>query len=45
MGRVAEWIDRVVEAARTGDEPAVTKVCGEVKILMDAYPAPGLPVG
>jgi glycine hydroxymethyltransferase len=45
MGTVAEWIDRVVEAARTGDESAVEKVRGEVKHLMDAYPAPGLPVG
>ncbi|WP_436846857.1 serine hydroxymethyltransferase [Streptomyces atratus] len=45
MGTVAEWIDRVVEAARTGDESAVEKVRGEVKSLMDAYPAPGLPVG
>ncbi|MFI6060838.1 serine hydroxymethyltransferase [Streptomyces sp. NPDC051286] len=44
MGTVAEWIDRVVEAARTGDESAVEKVRGEVKALMDAYPAPGLPV-
>jgi glycine hydroxymethyltransferase len=45
MGTVAEWIDRVVEAARTGDESAVEKVRGEVKHLVDAYPAPGLPVG
>jgi glycine hydroxymethyltransferase len=35
----------VVEAARTGDESAVEKVRAEVKYLMDAYPAPGLPVG
>jgi glycine hydroxymethyltransferase len=45
MGTVAEWIGRVVEAARTGDESAIEKVRAEVKILMDAYPAPGLPVG
>lgn len=45
MGTVAEWIDRVVEAARTGDEAAVEKVRAEVKNLMDVYPAPGLPVG
>ncbi|WP_406422032.1 serine hydroxymethyltransferase [Streptomyces sp. NBC_00842] len=44
MGTVAEWIDRVVEAVRTGDESAVEKVRGEVKHLMDAYPAPGLPL-
>jgi glycine hydroxymethyltransferase len=45
MGTVAEWIDRVVDAARTGDESAVEKVRREVKDLMDGYPAPGLPVG
>ncbi|MEV7238520.1 serine hydroxymethyltransferase [Streptomyces sp. NPDC051020] len=45
MGTVAEWIDRVVGAARTGDEAVVEKVRAEVRILMDAYPAPGLPVG
>ncbi|MFE2086803.1 serine hydroxymethyltransferase [Streptomyces sp. NPDC059460] len=45
MGTVAEWIDRVVEAARTGDEAVVEKVRAEVRTLMDAYPAPGLPVG
>ncbi|WTE54039.1 serine hydroxymethyltransferase [Streptomyces sp. NBC_01620] len=45
MGPVAEWIARVVEAARTDDEATVTKVRADVKNLMDAYPAPGLPVG
>ncbi|MFD4941682.1 serine hydroxymethyltransferase [Streptomyces sp. NPDC058239] len=45
MGTVAEWITRVVEAARTDDESAVAKVRAEVKGLMDGYPAPGLPVG
>ncbi|MFG2560170.1 serine hydroxymethyltransferase [Streptomyces sp. NPDC048496] len=45
MDKVAEWIDRVVEAARTGDESVVEKVRAEVRTLMDAYPAPGLPVG
>ncbi|MBF9067820.1 serine hydroxymethyltransferase [Streptacidiphilus fuscans] len=44
MGTVAEWIDRVVAAAKTGDEETVAKVRTEVKALMDAYPAPGLPV-
>ncbi|MEY9845612.1 serine hydroxymethyltransferase [Streptacidiphilus sp. MAP5-3] len=44
MGTVAEWIDRVVAAAKTGDEETVAKVRAEVKALMDAYPAPGLPV-
>lgn len=45
MGRIAGWIDRVVTAARAGDEDTVGKVRAEVKELMDAYPAPGLPVG
>ncbi|MFE7711117.1 serine hydroxymethyltransferase [Streptomyces sp. NPDC057486] len=45
MGTVAEWSDRVVVAARTGDETVVEKVRAEVRTLMDAYPAPGLPVG
>ncbi|MFI6964747.1 serine hydroxymethyltransferase [Streptomyces sp. NPDC050255] len=45
MAAVAGWIARVVDAARTGDESAVTTVRAEVKALMDGYPAPGLPVG
>ncbi|MFG2672129.1 serine hydroxymethyltransferase [Streptomyces sp. NPDC048445] len=44
MGTVAEWITRVVQAARTGDESTVSEVRSEVKALMDGYPAPGLPV-
>ena len=44
MATVAEWIDRTVLAARDGDEETVGKVRAEVKELMDAYPAPGLPV-
>ncbi|MFI6651653.1 serine hydroxymethyltransferase [Streptomyces sp. NPDC050529] len=44
MATVAGWIDRVVTAARTGDESTVTAVRAEVKALMDGYPAPGLPV-
>ncbi|MEU3323524.1 serine hydroxymethyltransferase [Streptomyces sp. NPDC006785] len=45
MGTVAAWITTAVEAARTGDETAIRTVRAEVKDLMDAYPAPGLPVG
>ncbi|MFJ9320743.1 serine hydroxymethyltransferase [Streptomyces globisporus] len=45
MGTVASWITTAVDAARTGDEAAIRKVRGEVKELMDACPAPGLPVG
>ncbi|MFJ7625459.1 serine hydroxymethyltransferase [Streptomyces sp. NPDC097595] len=44
MARIAGWIDRVITAARTGDEDTIGKVRAEVKDLMDAYPAPGLPV-
>ncbi|WP_435296991.1 serine hydroxymethyltransferase [Streptomyces sp. YPW6] len=44
MGTVAAWITTAVEAARTGDETAIRTVRKEVKELMDAYPAPGLPV-
>ncbi|MYQ80865.1 MULTISPECIES: serine hydroxymethyltransferase [unclassified Streptomyces] len=41
MARIAGWIDRVI----TGDEDTIGQVRAEVKELMDAYPAPGLPVG
>ncbi|MFE3519026.1 serine hydroxymethyltransferase [Streptomyces sp. NPDC059166] len=44
MGTVAQWIDLVVDAARTGDETTVSKVRDEVRTMMDAYPAPGLPL-
>ncbi|QGV78950.1 serine hydroxymethyltransferase [Streptomyces ficellus] len=44
MGAVAEWIDRGVTAARTGDEAALAMIRAEVADLMAAYPAPGLPV-
>lgn len=44
MADVAAWIDTVVDAARTGDESVVARVRGEVKELMDAHPAPGLPL-
>ncbi|WP_037605609.1 serine hydroxymethyltransferase [Streptacidiphilus rugosus] len=44
MATVAAWTDRVVAAAGSGDEETIGKVRAEVKALMDAYPAPGLPV-
>lgn len=44
MPRVAEWIDRVVDAVRTGRTEVEEQVRGEVRELMAAYPAPGLPV-
>ncbi|MFF1379873.1 serine hydroxymethyltransferase [Streptomyces sp. NPDC058308] len=45
MAAVADWIDRSVAAARTGDEDALTKIRSEVADLMAAHPAPGLPTG
>lgn len=45
MPTVAAWIDRAITAAHAGDESAIAAVRAEVKDLMDAYPAPGLPVG
>ncbi|GGO83360.1 serine hydroxymethyltransferase [Wenjunlia tyrosinilytica] len=44
MPTVAEWIDRGVKAARAGDEDALHRIRTEVRDLMSAYPAPGLPV-
>ncbi|MER7759890.1 serine hydroxymethyltransferase [Streptomyces sp. NPDC097619] len=43
MPLVAEWIDRGIAAARTGDEAALAAVRAEVAGLMAAHPAPGLP--
>ncbi|MBO0518001.1 serine hydroxymethyltransferase, partial [Streptomyces beijiangensis] len=43
MAAVADWIDRGVTAARTGDEDQLAKIRGEVAELMAAFPAPGLP--
>ncbi|MEW1719464.1 serine hydroxymethyltransferase [Streptomyces sp. NPDC093109] len=44
MTTVAEWLDRGITAARTGDEDALLKLRAEVAALLTAYPAPGLPV-
>ncbi|MFJ8664688.1 serine hydroxymethyltransferase [Streptomyces sp. NPDC093600] len=44
MEQVADWIDRGVAAARTGDEDSLAKIRAEVADLMAAHPAPGLPV-
>ncbi|WP_455360318.1 serine hydroxymethyltransferase [Streptomyces sp. SYSU K21746] len=43
MPAVADWIDRGVSAARTGDEDALARIRAEVAALMAVYPAPGLP--
>ncbi|GAB2598635.1 serine hydroxymethyltransferase [Streptomyces capparidis] len=44
MPAVADWLDRGVTAARTGDEDALLAIRGEVRELMAAHPAPGLRV-
>lgn len=44
MPAVAEWIERGVTAARTGDEEALHRIRAEVRELMAAHPAPGLVV-
>ncbi|GHH77933.1 serine hydroxymethyltransferase [Streptomyces sulfonofaciens] len=44
MAAVAEWIDRGVAAAGSGDEEALAKIRAEVTELMRAFPAPGLAV-
>jgi glycine hydroxymethyltransferase len=41
MSQVADWIDRAVQAAVTGDEPAIEKVAEEVRELLSGYPMPG----
>jgi glycine hydroxymethyltransferase len=45
MRLVAEWIDRGVAAAGSGDEDTLRKIRAEVTDLMAQFPAPGLPVG
>jgi glycine hydroxymethyltransferase len=41
MPAIAEWIDRAVTAADTGDDAAIERVAGEVKELLANYPMPG----
>ncbi|KRV46893.1 serine hydroxymethyltransferase [Wenjunlia vitaminophila] len=43
MPAVADWIDRGVTAAHKGDEDALRRIRAEVRELMAAFPAPGLP--
>jgi glycine hydroxymethyltransferase len=42
MKSIADWIDRSVTAARTGDEAALGVIAGEVRELTGKFPAPGL---
>jgi glycine hydroxymethyltransferase len=41
MPQIAEWIDRAVQAAETGDDPALEKIAAEVRELLAGYPMPG----
>ncbi|MCK7622978.1 serine hydroxymethyltransferase [Streptomyces sp. RS10V-4] len=44
MPQVADWLDRGVRAATTGDEEALSTLRKEVADLMTAHPAPGIPL-
>ena len=39
--QIADWIDRAVTAAVSGDEPAIEKIAGEVRELLAQFPMPG----
>ncbi|WP_020669729.1 serine hydroxymethyltransferase [Amycolatopsis nigrescens] len=39
--QIAEWIDRTVTAAATGDEATITGIAAEIRELLSAYPIPG----
>jgi glycine hydroxymethyltransferase len=41
MPQVADWIDRAVTAAATGDEAALDRIACEVRDLLAAHPVPG----
>jgi glycine hydroxymethyltransferase len=41
MPKIAEWIDRAVVAADSGDETAIERVAIEVRDLLANYPMPG----
>jgi glycine hydroxymethyltransferase len=42
MKLVAGWLDRGVQAARSGDDAALDKIAGEVREVTGRFPAPGL---
>ena len=42
MKLIAGWLDRGVQAARSGDEAALDKIAGEVREVTGRFPAPGL---
>jgi glycine hydroxymethyltransferase len=41
MPKIAEWIDRAIDAAAGEDEPAIERIAAEVRELLQAYPMPG----
>jgi glycine hydroxymethyltransferase len=41
MPRLAEWMDRAVAAADSGDDGAIEKIAAEVRELLAGYPMPG----
>ncbi|MFL6141896.1 MAG: serine hydroxymethyltransferase [Labedaea sp.] len=41
MSQIADWMDRAVQAAGTGDEPTIEKIAAEVRDLLADYPMPG----
>jgi glycine hydroxymethyltransferase len=41
MPQIADWMDRAVQAAGTGDEATIEKVAAEVRDLLADYPMPG----
>jgi glycine hydroxymethyltransferase len=42
MKLIGGWLDRGVQAARSGDEAALEKIAGEVREVTGRFPAPGL---
>jgi glycine hydroxymethyltransferase len=42
MKQIAGWLDRGVQAARSGDDGALETIAGEVRELTGRFPAPGL---
>jgi glycine hydroxymethyltransferase len=42
MKQIAAWLDRGVQAARSGDDGALETIAGEVRELTGRFPAPGL---
>ncbi|HEX4721248.1 MAG TPA: serine hydroxymethyltransferase [Pseudonocardiaceae bacterium] len=41
MPAVADWIDRAIVAADSGDDATIDKIAGEVRQLLADYPMPG----